>query len=116
MATYNINQNQITVNGISAVKLTVGFGDPGNNCDIVRDANQALLDLNLAGGRLVLITGPASLPVAMVIAHHISHQFGAVGVFDPKLSGYVIAISHDPQFVLGNFIPANEVVDAVAAV
>lgn len=34
------------------------------------------------------------------------HLFGVVAVFDPKISGYVVAITHDPAFKVGDVIPA----------
>lgn len=49
---------------------------------------------------------PASLPAACAIAHAIAHRFSAVGVFDPKLNGYVVAVTHDPEVELGSIIAA----------
>ena len=43
----------------------------------------------------MLLHGPASLAAVAVIVHHVAHLFGAVGVFDPKLNGYVVVVSHD---------------------
>lgn len=66
----------------------------------------AIRDLKLPGGKLIKINGPASLPVACVLAHRLCHLFGVVAVFDPKISGYVVSISHDPAFKVGDVIPA----------
>jgi CRISPR-associated protein Csx3 len=85
--------------------LKVGFADPAQNDVIVRDAVQALADLALTGGARILVNGPASLPVACVLAHALGHLYGIVGVFDPKLAAYVVAISHNPAFPIGTLIP-----------
>ncbi|MEG4342555.1 CRISPR-associated protein Csx3 [Microcoleus sp. A003_D6] len=88
--------------------LKVGFGEPGQNDQIVRDAAARLDEMNnsgeLSGGPLIKINGPASLPVACVLVHKVSHLYGAVGVFDPKLGKYVIAITHNPEYNLGDLV------------
>jgi hypothetical protein len=88
--------------------LRVAFGKPGNNAQIVKDA-LACLDImqktgELGGGGLLKINGPASLPVAMVLGHKLSHLFEAVACFDPKLNKYVVTISHSPDYVIGSLI------------
>lgn len=85
--------------------LKIGFGQPGQNNDIVKEVEQKLKAMSL-GGELVLINGPASLPVAVVIAHGICHLFAAVAVYDPKLSAYVVAISHTDKYSVGDLIHA----------
>jgi len=57
-----------------------------------------------AGGKLIKINGPASLPVAMAIAHAIAHLYEVVGVFDPKLGKYVVAVSHGNEYRPGDLI------------
>ena len=57
--------------------LHVAFGVPSTNDQIVKDAF-ARLDImtkagELSGGGLLKINGPASLPVAMVLAHKLSY-------------------------------------------
>lgn len=88
--------------------LRVGFGKPSGNDQIVKDA-YARLDAmqkagELSGGGLLKINGPASLPVAMVLGHKLSHLFEAVACFDPKLNKYVVAISHSPNYAVGDMI------------
>ncbi|MEO8381527.1 MAG: CRISPR-associated protein Csx3 [Acidobacteriota bacterium] len=93
----------VMVGDLRAVRFTVGFGLPGDNTVIVRDAASAM-DAALeaeAGGPLALIFGPASLPAMAVIVHRLGHRFGAVAVWDPKLSAYVVAISHTPDYAVG---------------
>lgn len=60
----------------------------------------------LSGGGLLKVNGPASLPVAMVLEHKLSHLFEAIACFDPKLNKYVVVISHtpNPEFAVGNLL------------
>ena len=100
MATYNISLSEGT--------LQIGFCTPAQNDEIVKDAEARLdeLVLNgiLAGGEMIRINGPASLPVAMVLAHKLAHLYGTVACFDPKLSKYVVAIAHGGKFAVGDLI------------
>jgi len=84
--------------------MKVGFSDPASNDQIVRDVSQILKDMALPGGPLLKINGPASLPVAVVIAHAVTHLYGAVAVWDPKLGKYVVAVSHHPDHTAGDLI------------
>lgn len=101
MATYNISLGDGNV-------LRVGFGHPAQNDVIVRDAVARLEAMTesgeLTGGPLIKINGPASLPVAVAIAHAIAHLYEVVGVFDPKLGKYVVAVSHSPAYRPGDLI------------
>lgn len=78
----------------SGVLLRLSFGTPAQNTEIVRDAVVALEALQLVGGTTVFLNGPASLPVACAVAHGVAHLFMEVACYDPKMSGYVVAISH----------------------
>lgn len=88
--------------------LNVGFGAPASNDVIVADVASTLAEMKsegiLAGGSLLKINGPASLPVAVVIAHDVTHLYGAVAVFDPKLQAYVVSVSHNPAYAVGDLI------------
>lgn len=88
--------------------LKIGFADPAQNNRIVVDAATRLDELvksgELAGGALLKISGPASLPVAFVIAHRVAHLYEAIAVYDPKLASYVVCISHSPSHKLGNLV------------
>ena len=97
MTTYNV-----VLEGGDTLKLS--FGAQAQNDVIVRDAVAAVKALNLTGGKLIKLNGPASLPVACAIAHEVGHLYGAVACFDPKLTKYVVAVSHDPEFTLGDLI------------
>lgn len=87
-----------------ATTLKLAFGEPAQNDLIVRDAVATVRALDLKGGKVVRLNGPASLPVAIAIAHEIGHIYGVVATFDPKLGRYVVAVSHDPSFTIGDLI------------
>lgn len=93
---------------ISEDVLKVGFADPAQNDLICRDAAKKLSEMvkkgTLSGGFLIKINGPASLPVAVVIAHAVAHLYEVVAVFDPKLGKYVVSVSHTPDFKVGGLI------------
>jgi CRISPR-associated protein Csx3 len=103
MSTYNIElQGDI---------LKVVFGNPAQNDQIVKDASLRLdkmvQDGILVGGALLKVNGPASIPVAFVLAHRLAHLYGAIAVFDPKLPepyNYVVCITHNPAYKLGDLI------------
>lgn len=101
MATYNISLEEGSL-------LRVGFGEPAQNDQIVRDAvarlDEMVKDGTLAGGPVVRVNGPASLPVAMAIAHAIAHLYEVVACFDPKLAKYVVAVSHGTAYRPGDLI------------
>lgn len=88
--------------------LKIGFAEPGQNDTIVQDAalrlDQMIASGELVGGALLKVNGPASLPVAFVIAHKVAHLYGVIACFDPKLARYVVCITHDPTYKLGDLI------------
>ncbi|MBU4580291.1 CRISPR-associated protein Csx3 [Patescibacteria group bacterium] len=88
--------------------LFVGFGKPAQNDQIVKDAvfvlDQMAKSGEMKGGKLIKINGPASLPVALAIGHAVSHLYGAVAVFDPKMNKYVISVSHNPEHRPGDLV------------
>ncbi len=100
MTTYNIELKDDI--------LRVSFGEPAQNDQIVKDAAARLEEMarsgELTGGQLLRINGPVSIPVAFVLAHKLSHIYGAIGFFDPKLGKYVICITHNPAYKLGDLI------------
>jgi CRISPR-associated protein Csx3 len=88
-------------------KMTIAFGSPAQNDAIVQSAAAQLLALRQAGkfgGALLRINGPASLPVAITISHIVAHLYGAIAVFDPKVGKYVVCITHDPKYNLGDWL------------
>jgi CRISPR-associated protein Csx3 len=88
--------------------MNVGFGDPASNDQIVKDAADALISLKndgvLAGGPIIKINGAASMPVAVALTHGVAHLYGAVAVWDPKLKKYVVSVTHDPAYAVGDLI------------
>lgn len=91
MSTYKISLEDGNI-------LRVGFDQSAQNDQIVRDAVTRLdgmvKDGTLAGGPVLKINGPASLPVAIAIAHAVAHLYEVVACFDPKLAKYVVSVSH----------------------
>ncbi|MFM7369114.1 MAG: CRISPR-associated protein Csx3 [Sphaerospermopsis kisseleviana] len=100
VTTYNIE--------LQAGILRIKFGEPAQNDQIVKDAATRLEEMaqsgELAGGQLLKINGPVSIPVAFVLAHKLAHIYGAIGFYDPKLAKYVICITHNPAYKLGDLI------------
>lgn len=100
MTTYNIELKDDI--------LRVSFGEAAQNDQIVKDAAAKLEQMaqsgELAGGQLLKINGPISIPVAFVLAHKLAHIYGAIAFFDPKLGKYVICITHNPAYKLGDLI------------
>lgn len=111
MSAYNINRQTVTATGTAADLFKVGFGEPAQNNQIVRAAEARLSELGELGGPLALINGPASLPVAVMLSHHLIHRYGAVAVFDPKMGSYVVATAHGGEYAVGDLIPAEDVVE-----
>lgn len=96
--------------GSNRHKLNIGFGEPAQNSEIVPYVVEQLERIELGGARVLLINGPASLPVACAIAHKVGHLYGAIAVWDPKLpfkekpdivGCYVVSVSHDPDYPVG---------------
>jgi CRISPR-associated protein Csx3 len=75
---------------------------------IVRDAETCLEELIssgvLTGGSLLKINGRMSIPVSYTIAHKLGHLYSAIAVFDPRLKAYVVTISTNPEYQLGDRI------------
>lgn len=90
---------------IPCVILNVEFGIPASNDLIVKFVVANAPEIM---GKVLLINGSASLPVAMVLAHKYAHLVPAIGCFDPKLDTYVICITHSPQLMVGDLISSLE--------
>lgn len=89
----------------------VGFGDPAPSNEIAREVDTRLAEIKASGvcGPLALVNGPMAVVIGLQVGHILSHLFGSVGVFDPKLGGYVVALSHGGPYAVGDVIPAAEV-------
>jgi CRISPR-associated Csx3 family protein len=89
--------------------LTVGFNPdkPADNNEIVRDVLTSCNELEVQiHGKLLKINGRASLQVVSVITHQLAHVVKVLAVYDPKLVGYVVTVSHSKEFKVGDVIPA----------
>ena len=85
--------------------LTVGFtGETATNTELVVEAVELLEALDLQGGKLLKITGAASVPIAYAIAHKVIRLFNTIAIFDPKLGGYVVAVTRGVEHSLGDLI------------
>jgi CRISPR-associated protein Csx3 len=93
--------------------LRIKFGTESHNGPKVRDA-KAQLDALLNAGAFdtvseVFVNGPASLPVAMTIAHSVSHVVEVVACYDPKVNHYVVSVAHGGKYTAGDVIEADQV-------
>lgn len=70
-------------------------------------------------GRLLKVNGACSIPVAYAIAHKVNHLYGAVAIFNPKVpvgggtdivGGYVVAITHDPKYKIGDVLTDEAII------
>ena len=86
------------------LKMSFNPAVQAQNDLLVRDAIAAVKALELKGGKLLKLNGPASLPVAIAIGHEVGHLYGAIACFDPKLAQYVVSVTHDPDFDLGDLV------------
>ena len=85
--------------------VEVRFGDEAaGNDQLVPAAITAVKTLSLKGGRGILFNGPASLPIALALAHAVAHLYQFVAWYDPKLSRYVVGISHCAEVRPGDLI------------
>lgn len=86
--------------------LKINFGDePAGNDAIVPEAvGKAEVFKEQVMGKVLKINGPASLPVAIALSHVFAHVVPCIACFDPKLGGYVVSVTHDPNYELGQII------------
>lgn len=98
MAIYNLS--------LSGDTLTVGFNpsQPASNDQLCAFVRLELMSIDFPGGKLIKINGAASLPIALVLGHKLQALYGAIGVYDPKLQKYVIAISNSKDFHVGDLV------------
>jgi len=83
------------------------FGERAEGSHVVRAIVTQLAALPLRGGRLVKLDGPLSVAGAIAVGHRLAHLYGAVAMFDPKVGGYIIAVSHDPTYAVGDVLPTE---------
>jgi CRISPR-associated protein Csx3 len=99
---YSVNFS--TVNADTTL-MKIGFGDPAGNDAIVKEVSETAAQAakDIGGGKTLLVDGPASLPVAFTLCHAFVHLFGNLAVKDPKLGGFVVAVSHG-GFAIGTVL------------
>jgi CRISPR-associated protein Csx3 len=86
--------------GLRRDVLRVACGAPATNERIVADADVALKGLvGQLQGELLVVNG-TSMPTSFPLCHGVAHLYGAVAIFDPKLGGYVVALTHHPDYPL----------------
>ncbi|MCM2373997.1 hypothetical protein [Aporhodopirellula aestuarii] len=100
----SLYEAKIVENTPDRLVVEVAFGEPATNDKIVPAAVSVVEKLQLTGGPMILFSGPMSLPVAFAVAHIVAHRYGVVGIHDPKLRAYVVAISHDPAHTVGSLL------------
>lgn len=102
MTSYYINFTE------DILKVSFNKDNPVTGNRIAKDASDRLQELIasnvLTGGDLLKINGRMSLPVCYTIAHEVGHLYSAIAVFDPRLKAYVVVISTNPEYQLGDRI------------
>lgn len=97
--------------------LKLKFGPPATGDQIVKDAAVRLEEMissgELKGGPLLKIDGPCTVAAAYVIGHQVSHLYGAIAIFDPKIGkngtkAFIVVISHNPSYKVGEVIEVEE--------
>lgn len=82
--------------------IEVQFDKLASGDQVVRDAKARLDEMinggELAGGKLLKIYGPMSIPVTYVMAHYVAHLYGAIALSDTRLGAYVVVSSTTPDY------------------
>jgi CRISPR-associated protein Csx3 len=59
----------------------------------------------LRGVDVVIVSGRMPIWAAVNVAHAIMHLYKALALYDPKLGGGVVAVTHHPAYPVGKVIP-----------
>lgn len=107
----NSNEYSFLLNLTANNILKVGFNSkiPANGDRIVKNTATQMDNLLESGklkGKLLKISGRASVLASFVIANKLAHCYGAIALFEPKegdrgLDRYIVAISHSPDYRVG---------------
>lgn len=91
--------------------IDCSFGETAPNNLIVSEVVHTIEETMslIGGGEVLLVNGPMSLPVAMVIGHAVLHRFATVACYDPKLQGYVVVSNHDGFYDVGEVLDALKI-------
>ena len=107
----NSRESTFIIKKFDASTVTLEFGAAADNDAIVVDAFNAIEDLKangeLPGGEIIKIYGRASVPVAILLGHALSHLYKAVAVWDPKLQKFVVVIGHSPSYAIGDLLDGD---------
>lgn len=101
-----------TVKVVSPDLLKGSFGEPAQNDLICAELEETLKQMKeegiLAGGPFaVKFDGPASLPVAGVLTHHLAHLYDVVALRDPK-----VTVPGDQEYALPDGRVIKTILDA----
>jgi len=94
-------------NDILIAKINNGKQVDGD--EILRDAKTELESLmhsgGLPGGKQPLrINGRTTVLASFLIGSQLAHKYSSIAVFDPKVEGYVVTISHSPDYRVGQIL------------
>ena len=94
--------------------LHVGFGQTTATNDILVPHVLGLLGLvglcSVKGelgkfmGLRLKVNGAMSAPIVSALTHRLSHVVKYIAIFDPKMGGYVVTVSHQPGVNCGDII------------
>jgi CRISPR-associated protein Csx3 len=104
------SKTSYTIELLNRDTLKVGFNleQPALGDRIVKDAETCLEELiqsgKLKGGSVLKIDGRISLPVSYTIAHKLGHLYSAIALSDTRLKAYVVVISTNPEYQIGDRI------------
>ena len=97
---------------LKATTSTIAYIEVGFNPNAPADNDQHVIAADVQAneiaksvhGKVVLVSGRASLPVAFVLAHAFGHVAKAVAVYDPKMERFVVSVAHGSEYRIGDTI------------
>lgn len=86
--------------------LNVGFtAVVATNCELVQYVDEIKEEiLKDCGGKLLRINGACSLVILSNLMPDFAYYYGAVAFYDPKLEGFVVGHSENPDFKVGQLL------------
>lgn len=86
--------------------LNVGFtAVVATNCELVQYVNEIKGEIfKDCGGKLLRINGACSLVILSNLMPDFAYYYGAVAFYDPKLEGFVVGHSENPDFKVGQLL------------
>ena len=89
------------------VRVDVNMPASLSSDQLVVRADAAVKELDVRGGKLLLLNGRMTLAVASVIVHKTVHLFSAIAIMDPKLNAYIVTVIHGGDYEVGQLIHAD---------